>query len=40
MPSSAFSRFSPLLAGLPTRLAAAAVLSALLWLGVIWSLQP
>ncbi len=40
MKTSGFSRFSPLLAGLPTRLAVASALIVLLWLGVIWSLQP
>lgn len=34
------SSWSPMLVGLPARLAVAAVLIALLWLAVAWSLQP
>lgn len=34
------SPWSPLLAGLGSRLAVAAVLAMLLWLAVAWSLQP
>lgn len=38
--STGSGRWSPLLAGLPTRLALAAALIAGLWAVVIWSLQP
>jgi hypothetical protein len=34
------ARWSPMLAGLPERLAIAAGLTALLWLAVAWSLRP
>jgi hypothetical protein len=34
------ARCSPMLAGLPARLAIAVVLTALLWLAVAWSLRP
>lgn len=40
MMSTPRSSFSPMLAGLPARLAVAVALIALLWLAVAWSLQP
>ena len=39
-PHSFGTRWSPMLAGLPARLAIACALTALLWLAVAWSLQP
>jgi hypothetical protein len=40
MRPQAAGRWSPMLAGLPARLAVAGRLIAVLWLAVAWSLQP
>lgn len=40
MMSPTRASWSPMLAGLPARLAVVAALIALLWLAVAWSLQP